>query len=641
MPDKSRDLYRGILIPDGDISEIWEAESTIDEEGNRAGVPDTPSRTEAVIESSGHQDATGDGAALDVLTLRGGYPSPGGAGFGWRKPDAPSPIQQEYRGWDVPHQISAWENVDFRNNPGYNQHGDLVTVTRPDGSDYMLCAYDLAQGGGNVTVFVRKREDLVWSAASAPPSSSQPYVLNYFCHPTILALPSGRVLVFFWVYDHSNEIAQIQMVYSDDEGANWIIGGEYTLTEAVDMSALIPKRLRAAYKDGQILLMAHVSDTNVPAAGTVNDRLIQFASDDLGTTFTKVTEFDGSSQNNGGVAPDVGVVNETFLVVWVSTELSHRPRISRLGSAYEAVSPLSPDITFPYPCASYDLPAGSAISEANLTLAVDEDGAAYLYTTGFDTGVSTDLGAAGLAARSYDGGSTWEAIGTGTGTTFGEYGWWGGASPPGEVDINIQPIDYTAEFYRGQLVLVHRYRNENSAIVPVPGEDSLCFMYLGSYSTATFPGTQLFKRDTKRVGLPVTWLPFSIPSEDSTWIALDPGPPTTEALISPGRLHLEVPAGMRYRYSVTPNAGNGEDEVDFIDGFIGRFTYQNDPTSAGVQRVAIRVWDGAGTYISLYLDFSVAAGLSAFDSVAGVVLGQALSGSLTKTQVFFRNSGNE
>ncbi len=135
MADKSRNLYRGILIPDGDITEIWTEESTIDQEGNRAGVPDTPSRTEAVIESSGHQDATGDGQTLDVLTLRGGYPAPGGAGFGWRQPNAVQAQDQEYRGWDVPHAISGWENSRWSTGvipTNKFLHGDLINVTRED-----------------------------------------------------------------------------------------------------------------------------------------------------------------------------------------------------------------------------------------------------------------------------------------------------------------------------------------------------------------------------------------------------------------------------------------------------------------------------------------------------------------------------
>ena len=638
MADKSRSLYRGIMIPDGDISQIWEDESTIDQAGNRAGIPATVSDTETVIEAAGHQHDTGDGRSLDVLTSRGGYPGPGGSGFVWRQPLATSPNDQEYRGWDVPHQISAWENVDFRNNPGYNRHGDLITVTREDGTDYMLCAYDVA-AAPVVSVFVRKREDLVWAGASAPSGSFQTYAAGYYCHPAVLVLPAGRVLVFYWIYDHPNNVAQLQMAYSDDEAATWTTGGEYTLIEPIDTTTIITKRIRAAYKDGQILIVAHVSDTTPPAAGNVNDRLIQFASDDLGATFTTITEFSGISQDHGGAAPDIGVVNETFLVVWVSTELSHRPRIARLGSAFDPINPLSPDITFPYSCASYDLPAGTAITEANLTIATDEDGAAYLFTTGFDLLVSTFLGASGLAARSFDGGSTWEAIGTGTGTSFGEYGRWWGASPPGQVDVNIQPIDYTAAFYRGQVVLVHRYRNENSAVIPTPGEDSLCFMYLGSYSTVTLPGIELFKRDTKRVGLPVTWLPFSIPSEDGTWAQIGAGPATTEAIVSPGRLHLAVAAGGAWRYSTTPNTGNGEDEVAYTDGFIGRFTYQNDPGSPGLQRVAIRVRASDSTYVQLNLDMSVVAGFTVNDPIAGVPLAQWLPGSLNKIQVFYAVRG--
>jgi len=634
MADKSRDLYRGILIPDGDITEIWEAESTIDQEGNRAGVPDTPSRTEAVIESSGHQDATGDGQTLDVLTLRGGYPAPGGAGFGWRQPNAAQAQDQEYRGWDVPHAISGWENSRWSTGAVPTNkflHGDLVNVTREDGSDFMLCAYENVTPVG-ISVAIQTRTGVSWEvAASVPLGSLQSLVGDYTCHPAILSLPSGRILVFYWIYDHDNNKAQIQMAYNDGEGAPgtpWVVGGEYTLTDAIDTTTIITKRIRAAYKDGQILLVAHLSDTTPPAAGNVNDRLIQFASDDLGATFTTVTEFSGITDQDGGVAPDIGVVNGTFLVVWVSTDLGHRPRIASLGSAYEAISPLSPDVAFPYPCASYDLPAGAAITEANLTIAIDDDGAAYLFTTGFDGTVSVLLGAAGLAARSFDGGATWEAMGSGAGTIFGEYGRWWGAASPGQVDVDVQPIDYTAEFSRSQLVLVHGYRNSAGGAVPVHGlgENSLCFLYMGSYGTVTLPGLEKFKRDTKRAGLPVTWLPFCVPSNLAIWTGVTGGAGASiEWINAGGFLRLVCTAGNSRYYETIPPIGTGEDEVAFLDGFFGRFVYDVDFLGGGapsLQEVEIQLSTaGAMTpYCRLLLQIGNAA-FRVLDGLTLAVLG--------------------
>jgi hypothetical protein len=598
MPDKSRDLYRGILIPDGDITEIWTDESTIDQAGNRAGIPDTPSRTEAVIESSGHQDDTGDGQTLDVLTLRGGYPSPGGAGFGWRQPNAVQAQDQEYRGWDVPHAISAWENSRWGFAGGSEYvHADLVNVTRSDGSDFMLCAYEIITPV-SIAVAIQTRTGVVWSIAISFPSDSfQALIGDYTCHPAIVALPSGRILVFYWVYDHVNNTAQIQMAYNDGEGAPttpWRVGGEYTLTDAIDTTTITTKRIRVAYKDGQILIIAHIVDTST----AFNDRLIQFASDDLGATFTTITEFDGSTFHNGGISPDIGVVNETFLVAWVSTN-SFLPRVMRLGSAFDPINPLASDIPFPYPCASFELPAGSPISESNLTLAVDEDGAAYLFTTGFDYAVSAIFGASGLAARSFDGGITWEAMGTGTGSSFGEYGRWWGPATPDAAGFNCQPVDYTAAFQRSQLVLVHGYRNTTGDPVPGQGlgENSLCFLYMGSYGTVTLPGLEKFKRDTKRAGLPVTWLPFCIPSSLTMWAGVTAGAgATTEEINDDGFLRLKCAVGNSRYYSVSPSVGSGETQVEFTDGFYGRFTYNIQPFGGGgtsFQEVKIRVSNGA------------------------------------------------
>ena len=203
MADLSRSLYRGLLIPDGDITTIWDAESTVTQAAPRAGVPQTSSKTETILEASGHQIDTGSGQRLEVLTLKGGYPGPGNGGFGWRQTAG---FAQDYRGWDVPGAIATWENVVYSNTSTDNKNADLVNVTRKDGTDYMVSVYEY-QSGLNAQVGLHKRTGDVWAPIGAGfiAESVQTIFATGDLHPTILVLPTGRLLVFYVVYELNRE----------------------------------------------------------------------------------------------------------------------------------------------------------------------------------------------------------------------------------------------------------------------------------------------------------------------------------------------------------------------------------------------------------------------------------------------------
>ena len=573
MANKSRNLYRGILIPDGDMSRVWEAETTVDEAGNRAGIPSTDSKTEMVLEASGHQDDSGEGRKLEVLSLRGGYPGPGEAGYGWRQS---AESVQDWRGWDVPAAIASWQNVDYNTNSDFNLHPDLINITRVDGSDYMLTAYEFVSGS-NIRVALRKRVGDTWGAQTIAYVETG-YVTGRYLHPTLLSLPTGRVLLFNVVYDHLNSIAQIQMQYSDDEGATWTVGADYTLPEPISTVTQEVKKIRCAFKDGQILLVAHVTDTSTPN----DDLIVQFASDDFGTSFLKVFEFSGIDGPNSGGLPDVAASGGFFIVTWITKD-GLRPAVNRLGSAYEPLIPTTlylPVIVDPW--ASL-LGTGQSMF-GSLTIAADRDGVVYIFGT-----AEPDAQGIGLVIRSYDGGENWSGVGAGAGGSFALGRWWGIGSPA-TGGPSVQPIDYTAEFHRGRAVIVHRY--QNVATQDPVGRNSLCFFYLGGFTTVCLPGLELFKRDVKRVGLPVTWVPFALPTV-GIWTFSTVGAGIVEQIQSPGVLRLSCPVGSRKHYIISPAEGSTSGTVRFQDGFLGRFTCATI-AAPSLQMLYARVWTSSG-----------------------------------------------
>jgi hypothetical protein len=618
MADLSRGLYRGLLIPDGDLSTIWAAESTVDEAGNRAGIPATSSKTESILEASGHQLDTGDGKSLEIRSLRGGYPGPGEAGFCWTRTGGAA---QDYRGWDVPASISTWENAAFNSTANYNLHADLVNVTKEDGTDYMVSAYEFVSGS-NVQIAVRKRTGDTWGAENIIYVEGG-FVVNRYLYPTIMVLPSGRLILFYLVYDHVENIAQIQMAYSDDESTNWTVGGSYTLPDTIPLTTQTPKRLKVAYKDGQILLLAWVQDTTTTNA----DLLIQYASDDLGASFLKILEFTGADNPNTGALPDVTVSEGTFVIGWITGD-GLRPSINRLGSAYQPLTPATPFIPQVVDPTA-DL-AGGLIS-GELSICTDEDGVIYLFTTQEPSGQGVCI-----TLRSYDGGENWVSMGVG-GAATSTYGRWWGANEPSSGFYPIQPLDYTAEFNRGRAVVVHRY--ENLVDQAAPGKNSLCFFYLGGYSSVSLPGLELFKRDSKRVGFPTTWVPFSIPKDDGTWTGVTTGAgPTVEAIVAPGRLQLAVAAGDTHYYEVTPSEGSGNNQVRFQDGFIGRFSFEV-AIAPSIQQFKSRIWTGSGPNYAELVVTVTDTNIFIIDGVGGAFLATLPNAVGQRRQVFWAIKG--
>ncbi len=617
MSDKSRDLYRGLLIPDGDLSRIWAAESTVDEAGNRAGVPATSSKTETVLESSGHQNDVGEGRVLEVLSLRGGYPGPGEAGYGWRQAAEGA---QDWRGWDVPAVISSWENVDFNSSTDFNLHPDLVDVTRTDGTDYMVTVYEFVSGT-NSRVAMRKREGDTWGAESVITVESG-YVAGRYKHPSILVLPTGRLLVFYWVYDHLNSITQIQMQYSDDEGASWTIGADYTLPDPIDTTIRTPGRIRVGYKDGQILLLTHIKDTTT----TRPDLILQYASDDFGTSFLLVLEMTGADAANSGGIPDVAVSGGIFVVTWIAQD-GLRPAVNRLGTAYQPIAPSTPFLAEVVDAWAYFTATGQ---EGDLSIAADRDGVVYLYGT-------QEPSVQGICCvlRSYDGGENWGSMGVGGGAAA-TYGRWWGAQVPNPGNRNIQPVDYTVEFHRGRAVVVHRYLN---ATVQDPiGENSLCFFYLGGFSSVVMPGLELFKRDVRRVGLPCTWVPFSLPG-DSFYTRSLIGGGVTEQIISPGVLEIITPVGSRVHYIIAPAEGGGNNDVRWQDGFIGRTTCEvKGAPSRGQVNNRLYTAGGGGIIAELRI-FIYNDRIDIIDGVTSAILATTPNDVDRKRQIFWAIRG--
>ena len=575
--NKSRDLYRGLIIPDGDITTFSAKQTTVDQAGNRAGVPSATLQTEMILESAGHQTDTGAPSALEVLSMRGGYPGANKGGFVWNQTGAlPA---QDHRGWDPYNAVAQWENVDFDLNDNSHQHLDLINKTKPDGSDLMFAFYDDYPVGGDIRIAVERRTAAGWGALPiAIDQIDQPRSELGAC-PCALVLPSGRILVFFIVYDDSTLLTagNVQMSYSDDDGATWRVGSSFCLRDNFDVRTgqLVPQLMKVAYKDGQIMLLIWFKDgSGVPQP----DRIFQYASDDLGATFYSVSQFSGADTNNAGGFPDVTTDSGLFIVTWIARS-DLRPRIDRLGSAFQPISPAAP----PYPifAATTFEWSDTALTPGigDLTITADEDGVIYLVGFVYSS-VGPLVDTTGVVFRSFEGAAlgTLEPMGAG----FSSGGLLGTWYRPATFDADayyIKPTNISAACHRGRLAIAHRYIGGEPATqeLTAKGVGSLCVFYLGGFSQVTLPALTGFKSDITQVGFDSTWYPFAEPGLVGTpavWSAVSIGPaPTVEAIVTPGVYHLQTLPGSQFFFRDMPPVGSSTpNAVEYTEGLLGRFT---------------------------------------------------------------------
>ena len=626
MSEHSKTYLRGLLIPDTTITGYLSTESTSTQASPRAGVPTPQVDTEAVLQATGNQTDDDDGQQIEVLTHRGGYAGPDKAGFVWRHTASPA---ESYRGWDVPQCLSSWKNVDYNNTAGNNLGLHLANITKEDGTDYML-SVETSISGANAKINYRKYTEAAgWGSATqifsqtkyANDDATQLY--NYSC---LVVLPSGRVQVFSLYYDSTEDTVTVRMYYTDDEGSTWTLGSSACI-DGVDVSADndgIPVRLRVAYKDGQHLMLLHLS----AGSKTYPDIIRQYASDDMGATFTSVRVWTGAAVTEAGGWPDITVADGKFVVAWISKNAA-KAAVQLIGTAYDQVDPSTVEMS-----ACVDVIANNgaaAMSEGELSLASDEDGIIYLYV--MYTPASAPQGG---VIRSLDGGNSWESPGYYQQFAGGSSWWAPGGGYGSSTDIRI--TNYATACRRGQVVMVHSYVDAESSTAL--GEHSFCMMTIGGYSSVTLPSLFIFDRASKRVSFQSHYIGCALPAEFNSWTKTTTGGTeainTTEGAL---RINTRPTASNTLFYTETFSEGTGNQQVAFTEGLLGQYTSQMIFTGTRF-RVQPLVWGTASGYVGISIDIDTT-GIHV-KTIANVVLGEVLFAPLSKKiQVLWGIKGGE
>ncbi len=547
------DPLRGLLIPD-ERATVWAAESSYTEAGPRAPGACEPSGTSLMaLVAQGDQTS---GTSYEVQALRGGVARSAphlAAAYAWR-----SGSSGDWWGWDAPSVLTRIE-VPVPGNTGtptailYARNPDMLAL--PDGS--CLIAYEVrdTSAGSPYQVRVSSRSAAgaygspvgVHTTTVAPPTDQAHY-------PALLRLPSGRILLYHWVFDPNGGEANIRVQYSDDDGATWAVAQQYALDQPISYGTLasagagattyVTGPIRAAYALGQVLLVASITSLNTSLG--FRSVVLQAASADYGVTLERVEIGTGASAPNGGAGADVIASDAGFLLVVVEgqsaaiSDAIGTIKARRLGSAY---TPISSETTIDLGVLSVNTSAGvnanstRITSTAGLTLTAMGD-AIYLHWV---TDAPAHADHFGAVAYTIDGGRTWHGLSASASSTDTPAAWIdvGNRSVSGGT-ADKRPMRIASAHVNGTILIASECGGDSAT------DQSLFVHHLGGYSTVTMPGFARWLDPRKRATWSHTWVPYDVPN-NTGWTAAGTGTPA----LTGGYLTLTTSAALR-TYSIAP-----------------------------------------------------------------------------------------
>lgn len=506
--------YAGVLIPYRQCSPsgFWDDESSFSQASPVAGDPDPDAPSALDLRAVGSQSG---GAEVEVLLQRGGHPvRENGAGFVFKDSE-----DSDYLGGDPVRVIYGWEPIEWSSTSPGARHPHMRTSPT---TGTAVVAYQLRDGVLNKLMVRRKPRGGVWNNAIEVFSVASASV-DHSLHPCVMVRPDGSFFVYHWVEEDGSTQAQIRAHCSTDDGSSFSVGERFVLDESVDIDGAPGSgatgfdlgRIRAAYADGQALLIASISahDTDLIATGT-RARLVQYASDSEGLRYEQVF-IDTESTGNSFGAHEIVAVDGVFRMVYIgghSASVGSPESIYQtvFESAFKAINETSPSlISTGYDHADYDGASG-LYDLSELAAWSDENGVLYCVMARI-TG-SGHQGATGII-RSRDRGNTWEAMGDSS-QGSAAFGMWH------KGDTSNYLVELCGSSHEGRAIVISSWESTTGTYDP-----SIAAFYLGGYSSVTMPGQTLFELDIDRAGWELNYLAFESPSSLG-WSVSVTGTPT-------------------------------------------------------------------------------------------------------------------
>jgi len=516
---------RGILVHDERInaSSFSTSLSTYSEAGAHPGVPVPTSASSMVLESSGEMSS----GTVTIRTVRAGGVSSSPDGEIEPGAFALRTNGTDWLGWNGPLVFAGWSPLHtFASGGAANQYGNLHTIHTDDGT--MLTAAQRFTSAGAIRSLVVLRT--VGTTTTTIVIDAQAIGLVAYC-PTLVRLPEGRLLLLSTKTVAAGQYT-IRAWVSTDDGATWTKSADSTIRDELDGTATPPRRLRAAYSAGQVLMVLAFRDTTA----TVADSFRQYASSDEGASFALVQAVDNTTAANdytGGVHDLVVTPSGSFVAVFCASSRTTYGANSAvlykvLPSAWVAWQTVVTTTLSALSAPSANLTVGGQLSASTELCATrDDDGTVYVLAVDFVTNQQTQI------AR-----STTEIF-----TTWTEVGFQSATVPnvPLFAGTGNEWVGGTVSAYNGTLRLVSQW---DSATWP----GQIGCTAIAGYTTAGMPWSPASEaRSDSLLGSRLTWLPYWLP-DSAGWTLATAGIPVV-SLNAGGYLNLQVPGAAVNTYT--------------------------------------------------------------------------------------------
>jgi len=477
--DVSADRYQGLLIPDGrfKVSNILEEtgaepESVFTQAGPRTGVPEPSEESDMVLKASGDQ---GEGGHLEILTQLAGHPGVEQAQYVWR--DATVDSSKGYKGWDPYSVITGWETLQYTSTVATVLTFDMIRLD----SDKLLAVGSEFTSGSAIKnrVYSYDPTSALWTTVelTLDPAVSQ-------SGPALLQIPGGAVLMFLRTGPNKK---QVQVLRSDDDGASWSVYSDMALRTRNDREIVA---IAVAYSAGEVGMWLRFENASA------EDTMAQYASDDLGMSFTQVIA-DWKTEVGADISAVRVVPGEAsgFVLGSIDSTTNYVLTVRQIPSAFLASTSSSATTTV--------FGGADQIDDHPLAMWRDEDGPIYLMSTS-DDGVA----APSTAFRpctifwSQDDGETWEPINDHEGIAH-------------DSTLGSVLTEYAVESIGGRAVMLSRFETEDNAF----DDGGEVVLHLGGFGAHTLPFSDI--NGTWRMNDTVAYSAGDSGGEGKVWFPTD------------------------------------------------------------------------------------------------------------------------
>ena len=493
--DRSPSYLRGFILPFQQFTNanVWTAQSTFTQGSGLAGLPTSTSSPSLLLTALGDQSTD-----IDIKTQRGGHVIDN-AGFVWKEAS-----DSDYLGSDVPTMISNFEVV--------LNNGGLASIDYTSRDAIRLDSGKIVLVSEKVTVTFRS---ITISLINLDGSFSSTNIVSTDIStlggqkqfPCICLLPDNSLIVAYWVTNNIDNLANIEIQRSTDDGATWTKISSRAIPTDIDTSSTFGAgaagydldRLAIAANSSQILLLASLNVHNTSVSN--GNVMYQYASSSEGTKFDLVAQTSESS-GDGYYYADIVSYNESFIISWIYSQDSIG--VTNISNAYKSIvaalasyarASVSPGVNIATVTAN-------RLENGNYSMWIDTN--ARLYIMYARTAVSEILGSfQDLQGANYaDYGKNWTHWGyTGSGSASRRI-----ANLPDGKLINISGVPGI-----GSQDLFCQFEPDGTNNY----DGSIFKLSLGGYSTVNYPALNEYPEDNNRGYSTLDWLPIDLPDQGS------------------------------------------------------------------------------------------------------------------------------